>query len=86
MICSSKGSPSICLLKLSNTGSACCSVSKRGTLLSGSMLYVSLFAHLSFICQCDTVMTEGFMCTALISVDSVAIVVLRMAIQRHLFE
>ena len=63
--CSWKGNPNICSKKPSKTGSASCSISIRGTLLNGSLLWNKMFVHLSFLCQRDTVMTRGSMCTAL---------------------
>ena len=58
-ISSSEGNSSICLLKIVNTGSAFYSISMGGTLLNGSMLCISVFVHLSFLCQSDTGMMIG---------------------------
>ena len=80
--CSSKDNPSICLSKITVTGSASYSTSLRETLLNGSLLCTSVFVHLSFIRQCDTVLARSSVCTSLRF--SSAISILRMAIQRHL--
>ena len=63
--CSTKGFPSICLLELVNTGSASCSMSMRGSLLNGFLLWIFVFVHLSFIWQCHIVTTENSVCSTL---------------------
>ena len=86
VICSSKGNPSMCLSKLSSTGSASCSIITRVTFLNGSILCISVFVHLSFLWQCDTVMAGVSVSTTLRHIVCTATAVLPMAIQRHLSE
>ena len=64
-ICSSSGNPSICFFKLSNTGSESCSISMRGTLFNGSILYISMLIKWLIVWQCDTVMVGNSVSTAL---------------------
>ena len=73
-------------MKLSSTGSASCSISMRVIFLNGSILCISVFLHLSFFWQSDTVMTGISVSTTLRYLVCAATAVLPMAIRRHLSE
>ena len=47
--CSSKGNPSIFLLKLSIRGPAFCSISTLGTLWKGFLLCIIVFVQIAFL-------------------------------------
>ena len=63
--CSSRSLPSNCLLRISNTRSASCSISMRGTLLNSFILYIIVFVHSSSYCKCDRILMGKSACSAL---------------------